>query len=80
LKAAKRSANQYLPKIRRLSPDPYSAGRRSYEKGEPFDPDFGRSFAAWGPISAQCLYEKGRLSAAAAGGLASRAKSKGKHT
>jgi hypothetical protein len=53
-----------LPKIKRLKPDPYSAGRLAYERGEPFDPDFGLRFAGWGTISAQCLYENGRLSAA----------------
>lgn len=53
-----------LPKIRRLKPDPYSAGRRSYEEGEPFNPDFGLKFIGWGTISAQCLYESGRLTAA----------------
>jgi hypothetical protein len=53
-----------LPKVKRIRPDPYSAGRRAYEKGEPFDPDFGLRFAGWGTISAQCLYEAGRLTAA----------------
>lgn len=57
-----------LPKIPRLRPDPYSAGRCAYEKGEPFDPDFGLRYAGWGTVTAQCLYENGRL--AAAGGTA----------
>jgi hypothetical protein len=55
---------EFLPKIKRLRHDPYSAGRRAYERGEPFDPDFGLRFAGWGTISAQRLYESGRLSAA----------------
>lgn len=59
-----------LPKIKRRQPDPYSAGRRAYERGEPLDPDFGLRFAGWGTISAQCLYEIGRLSAAGLSGAA----------
>lgn len=54
----------FLPKIKRARPDPYSAGRRAFENGEPFDPDFGLRFAGWGTVSAQCLYEAGRLTAA----------------
>jgi hypothetical protein len=57
-------ATPVLPKIKRLRPDPYSAGRKAYERGEPFDPDYGLRFAGWPPISAQCLYERGRLAAA----------------
>jgi len=53
-----------LPKIKRLRPDPYSSGRKAYERGEPFDPDFGLRLAGWPTISAQCLYERGRLEAA----------------
>lgn len=53
-----------LPKIKRLRTDPYSSGRRAYERGEPFDPEFGLRLAGWPTVSAQCLYERGRLSAA----------------
>jgi hypothetical protein len=59
-----------LPRIKRLPADPYSAGRQAYERGEPFDPDFGLKFADWPPISAQCLYEIGRLSAAGGSSVA----------
>ena len=61
-----------LPKIKRLRPDPYSAGRKAYESGEPFDPEYGLRLVGWPPISAQCLYERGRLAAASG-----KAKSKG---
>lgn len=57
--------NPVLPKIKRLRPDPYSAGRRAYQRGEPLDPEFGLRLAGWPTISAQCLYERGRLSEAA---------------
>lgn len=53
-----------LPKIKRPGPDPFSAGASAYRKGEPFDSDFGHRFPEWGIISAQCLYETGRLLAA----------------
>ena len=55
-----------LPRIKRLRPDPFSAGRQAYERGDSFDPDFGLRFAGWGTITAQCLYEAGRLAAAGA--------------
>jgi hypothetical protein len=45
--------------------DPYSAGIRAYRLGRPLDPDFGRNCKGWGTNSAQCLYERGRLAAAA---------------
>ena len=45
--------------------DPFTAGLRSYARGIPFDPEFGPKCTGWGPISAQTLYERGRLQAAA---------------
>lgn len=45
--------------------DPFTAGRLSFERGEPLDADFGSGCAGWPPISAQCLYEMGRLKSAA---------------
>jgi hypothetical protein len=51
-------------KVRTRS-DPYSAGQRAYRLGKPFDPEFGLNCDGWGTNSAQCLYERGRLSAAA---------------
>ncbi len=44
--------------------DPFTAGLRSYKRGLVFDPDYGNKCQGWGPISAQCLYERGRLKAA----------------
>ncbi len=52
----------------RLRFDPYHAGIRAYQRGEPFDPDFGLRCKGWGTNSAQCLYERGRLKAAATPG------------
>jgi hypothetical protein len=52
----------------RLRFDPYHAGIRAYQRGEPFDPDFGLRCKGWGTNSAQCLYERGRLKAAATSG------------
>jgi hypothetical protein len=46
--------------------DPFTAGKRSYRLGVPFDADFGSKFKGWGAVSAQCLYESGRLKAAEA--------------
>ncbi len=57
---------EFLPRIKRPRPDPFSAGQRAYERGDPFDPEFGLRFAGWGTITAQCLYEAGRLAAAGA--------------
>jgi hypothetical protein len=57
-------ATPVFPKIKRLRPDPYTAGRKAYERGEPFDPEYGLRLVGWPPISAQCLYERGRLAAA----------------
>lgn len=65
-----------FPKIKRLRPDPYSAGRKAYERGEPFDPEYGLRFVGWPPISAQCLYERGRLAAASGGARGKRVKPK----
>lgn len=45
--------------------DPFTAGRQSFERGEPLDADFGSGCSGWPPISAQCLYEMGRLKSAA---------------
>lgn len=53
------------PRISRI--DPFTAGKRAYLRGLPFDPEFGAKCAGWGPISAQCLYERGRLAAAEPG-------------
>lgn len=50
----------------RMESDPFTAGLRSYQRGLPFDPEFGQKCDGWGAISAQCLYERGRLKAAAA--------------
>ena len=44
--------------------DPFTLGRRSFERGEPLNADFGSTFSGWPPISAQCLYELGRLKSA----------------
>jgi len=66
LKANSTMTIELLPRIKRLRPDPFSAGQRAYESGAPFDPDFGLRFAGWGTITAQCLYEAGRLAAAGA--------------
>ena len=46
--------------------DPFTAGLRSYNRRQPFDPDFGAKCTGWGTVSAQCLYERGRLKAAEA--------------
>ena len=51
-------------KQRRPKLDPYSAGMRSFRRGAPLDPEFGLKYKGWGTISAQCLYENGRLAAA----------------
>lgn len=53
-----------LPKVKTRGWDPFSAGKAAYMRGAPFDPDFGRKCRGWSPISAQCLYERGRLAAA----------------
>jgi hypothetical protein len=45
--------------------DPYSAGIRAYLRREPFDPDFSLGCKGWGANSAQCLYERDSLAAAA---------------
>ena len=45
--------------------DPFTSGRLSFERGEPLNADFGSGCAGWPPISAQCLYELGRLKSAA---------------
>ena len=66
MKANSTMTIEFLPRIKRLRPDPFSAGQRAYQSGDPFDPDFGRRFAGWGTITAQCLYEAGRLAAAGA--------------
>lgn len=56
--------------------DPFTLGRRSFERGEPLNADFGSTCSGWPPISAQCLYELGRLkSASLAAHDAKRAKS-----
>ena len=44
--------------------DPFTLGRRSFERGEPLNADFGSTCSGWPPISAQCLYELGRLKSA----------------
>lgn len=44
--------------------DPFTSGRLSFERGEPLDADFGSTCSGWPPISAQCLYELGRLKSA----------------
>ena len=44
--------------------DPFTSGRLSFERGEPLNADFGSSCSGWPPISAQCLYELGRLKSA----------------
>ena len=44
--------------------DPFTSGRLSFERGEPLDADFGSTCSGWPPISAQCLYEMGRLKSA----------------
>lgn len=49
----------------RSSIDPYTAGQRAIRRGEAFDPDYGLKCTGWGVISAQCLYERGRLKAVA---------------
>jgi hypothetical protein len=67
---------EFFPKLKRPRADPYSAGLRAFEKGEPFDADFGRHFADWGIITAQCLYEAGRLVAAESPGCQRRKKSR----
>ena len=51
------------PKIKRLRPDPYSARRKAYERGEPFDPECGSRLVGSPSISAQCVCEEGRLAA-----------------
>lgn len=51
------------PAAQRL--DPFTLGRRAFERGEPLNADFGSTCAGWPPISAQCLYELGRLKSAA---------------
>jgi hypothetical protein len=51
-------------KQRRPKTDPYSAGIRSFQRGATLDPEFGLKWKGWGTISAQCLYENGRLEAA----------------
>lgn len=66
MKANSTMTIEFLPRIKRLRPDPFSAGQRAYQSGDPFDPDFGLRFAGWGTITAQCLYEAGRLAAAGA--------------
>ena len=61
-------------RIRKSAParrlDPFTSGRRSFEKGEPLNADFGSSCAGWPPISAQCLYELGRLKSASIAAVA----------
>lgn len=44
--------------------DPFTLGRRSFERGERLNADFGSTCSGWPPISAQCLYELGRLKSA----------------
>ena len=56
----------------RRSLDPFTLGRRSFERGEPLNADFGSTFAGWPPISAQCLYELGRLKSASLAAHAAR--------
>jgi len=58
------------PAARRL--DPFTLGRRAFERGEPLNADFGSTCAGWPPISAQCLYEMGRLKSATLAACAAR--------
>jgi hypothetical protein len=44
--------------------DPFTAGKNAFLRGQPFDPEFGAKCKGWGTVSAQCLYETGRLKAA----------------
>jgi hypothetical protein len=62
--AGEQRRRERLPAVKKLRPDPYSEGRRAFERGDGFEPDFGLRFPGWGTISAQCLYEAGRLAAA----------------
>lgn len=52
--------------------DPFTSGRRSFERGEPLNADFGSNCTGWPPISAQCLYELGRLKSASLAAQAAR--------
>lgn len=67
---SKTSTRTGRPAARRL--DPFTLGRRAFERGEPLNADFGTTFAGWPPISAQCLYELGRLKSATLAAHASR--------
>lgn len=49
---------------RRNGTDPFTAGLKSFARGAALDPEFGLKCKGWGPITAQCLYEAGRLKAA----------------
>jgi hypothetical protein len=51
---------------------------RSYRRGAALDPEFGLKCKGWGTISAQCLYENGRLTAAKIAAAANPRKPKGK--
>jgi hypothetical protein len=64
---------QHRPKT-----DPYTAGIRSYRRGAALDPEFGLKYKGWGTISAQCLYENGRLTAAKIAAAANPRKPKAK--
>ena len=57
--------------------DPFTSGRRSFERGEPLNADFGSNCSGWPPISAQCLYELGRLKSATLAAQAARKRPKG---
>ena len=57
--------------------DPFTLGRRSFERGEPLNADFGSNCSGWPPISAQCLYEMGRLKSATLAAQAARKGPKG---
>lgn len=56
--------------------DPFTSGRRSFERGEPLNADFGSNCSGWPPISAQCLYELGRLKSASLAAQAARKRGK----
>lgn len=58
------SANRISGRRPARRPDPFTSGRLSFERGEPLNADFGSHCTGWPPISAQCLYELGRLKSA----------------
>ena len=67
---SKTSTRARQPATSRL--DPFTLGRRAFERGEPLNADFGSTCTGWPPISAQCLYEMGRLKSATLAARAAR--------